>query len=124
VKSEARFENFQVEAMTGLREYVCIPCRGSDPRLNREEIDKLLSEVPGWHLLEIDGVQRLQHVFKFKNFSEALGFTNRVGELAESQGHHPALLTEWGSVTVTWWTHVIKGLHRNDFIMAARTDQL
>ncbi len=62
--------------------------------------------------------------FKFKNFVQSLEFTNQVGALAEAEGHHPALLTEWGRVTVTWWTHKIKGLHRNDFIMAAKTDQL
>ena len=61
---------------------------------------------------------------KFKNFVQALAFTHRVGELAEEQDHHPALLTEWGKVTVTWWTHAVKGLHRNDFIMAAKTDEL
>ena len=69
-------------------------------------------------------MRNLERVFKWKNFVQALAFTNRVGELAEEEGHHPALLTEWGKVTVTWWTHKIKGLHRNDFIMAARTDQL
>jgi len=63
-------------------------------------------------------------VFSFKNFVEALAFTNSVGALAEEQGHHPDLLTEWGRVTVTWWSHKIKGLHRNDFIVAARTDQI
>jgi 4a-hydroxytetrahydrobiopterin dehydratase len=60
----------------------------------------------------------------YKNFVEALHFTNKVGELAETEGHHPSLLTEWGKVTVTWWTHKINGLHRNDFIMAAKTDEL
>jgi len=63
-------------------------------------------------------------MFTIPNFVEALNFTNKVGALAESEGHHPALLTEWGKVTVTWWTHKIGGLHRNDFIMAAKTDQL
>ena len=62
--------------------------------------------------------------FTFGSFAEALAFTDAVGALAEAEGHHPAILTEWGRVTVTWWTHAIKGLHRNDFIMAARTDEL
>ena len=63
-------------------------------------------------------------MFRFSNFAEALTFTDKVGELAETEGHHPAILTEWGRVTVTWWTHKIRGLHRNDFIMAAKTDQI
>jgi len=82
------------------------------------------AEVPDWHVVERDGIKRLERVFRFSNFAEALAFTIRVGELAEAEGHHPALLTEWGRVTVTWWTHKIKGLHRNDFIVAAKTDRL
>ena len=70
--------------------------------------------------VEIDGIKRLRRVFSFDDFGQALDFTSRVGELAEAEGHHPALLTEWGQTTVSWWTHKIKGLHRNDFIMAAR----
>jgi 4a-hydroxytetrahydrobiopterin dehydratase len=80
--------------------------------------------VPEWQVLEVDGIPRLQRTFKFKNFVQALDFTNKVGELAEAEDHHPALLTEWGKVTVAWWTHKIKGLHRNDFIMAAKTDSI
>jgi 4a-hydroxytetrahydrobiopterin dehydratase len=74
--------------------------------------------------VERDGVRRLERVFTFANFADALAFTNRVGALAEAAGHHPALLTEWGRVTVAWWTHKIGGLHRNDFIMARKTDAL
>jgi len=92
--------------------------------LSAEEIANLKPEAPDWDIVERDGILRLERAFKFKNFVQALAFTNRVGELAEEQGHHPALLTEWGRVTVTWWTHKIKGLHRNDFIMAAKTDEL
>ena len=75
-------------------------------------------------MIERDDVPRLERVFKFKNFVDALAFTNDVGAMAEEQDHHPSLLTEWGRVTVTWWTHKIKGLHRNDFIMAAGCDEL
>jgi 4a-hydroxytetrahydrobiopterin dehydratase len=75
-------------------------------------------------VLERQGIKRLERTFRFDNFAQALAFTDRVGEQAEEEGHHPALLTEWGKVTVTWWTHKIKGLHQNDFIMAARTDGL
>jgi 4a-hydroxytetrahydrobiopterin dehydratase len=102
----------------------CVPCRGGEPTLTDEEIAKLRPEVPEWSLVEKDGIMRLERVFKFRNFAEALAFTLRLGALAESEGHHPAILTEWGRVTVTWWTHKIRGLHQNDFIMAAKTDAL
>ncbi len=85
---------------------------------------ELRREVPAWAVVEREGVPRLERTFPFRNFAEALRFTNRVGELAEEEGHHPALLTEWGKVTVAWWTHKIRGLHRNDFVMAAKTDRL
>ena len=110
--------------MEDLSQQRCVPCRGGDPVLNDEEISPLLEQVPAWEVDEVDGVKRLRRVFKFKNFAQALEFTNRVGEIAEAEDHHPTLLTEWGRVTVTWWTHAIKGLHKNDFIMASRTDKL
>ena len=89
-----------------------------------DEIAELQPEVPDWELAEIDGVKRLRRTFTFDDFAHALRFTNAVGAIAEDEGHHPALLTEWGRVTVGWWTHKIRGLHRNDFIMAAKTDEL
>lgn len=92
--------------------------------MEENEIPELKAQIPKWAVIEIDGFKRIERKFKFKNFKEALEFTNRVGELAEAEDHHPALLTEWGSVTVTWWTHSVGGLHRNDFIMAARTDEI
>lgn len=91
---------------------------------SEEEIRSYLLQIPDWETITQDGVQQLRRVFKFKNFVSALAFTTRVGEMAEAEDHHPALLTEWGRVTVRWWTHVVKGLHRNDFIAAAKTDQL
>ena len=102
----------------------CVACRGGEPTLTGAEISDLLPQVPDWSVVERDGIKRIERGFKFKNFGEALAFTDRVGAAAEEEGHHPALLTEWGKVTVTWWTHKIKGLHKNDFIMAAKTDQL
>jgi 4a-hydroxytetrahydrobiopterin dehydratase len=102
----------------------CVACRRDSPRVTEAEIAVLRCEVSGWQLLEPDDIARLERVFHFPNFTAALAFTNRVGALAEAEGHHPALLTEWGRVTVTWWTHTIRGLHRNDFIMAAKTDRL
>ena len=88
------------------------------------EIAELQPAVPEWSIVERDGIKRLEKAFKFKDFAGALAFTVRLGELAESEDHHPSILTEWGRVTVSWWTHVIHGLHRNDFIMAAKTDSL
>ena len=102
----------------------CVACRRDSPRVTEAETEELWREIPEWHLLEREGISRLERVFRFPDFAGALAFTNRVGALAEEQGHHPALLTEWGRVTVSWWTHKIRGLHRNDFIMAAKTDEL
>jgi 4a-hydroxytetrahydrobiopterin dehydratase len=110
--------------MSVLTESQCVPCRGDTPALSQEEIAALQPEVPQWQIVSADGIPRLTRSYRFKNFLQALKFTSRVGALAEEEGHHPALLTEWGKVTVTWWTHIIGGLHRNDFIMAAKTDAL
>ena len=84
----------------------------------------LMLQIPEWNLREQEGIKRLERQFKFRNFAQALAFTIELGKMAEAEDHHPAILTEWGKATVTWWTHVIKGLHRNDFILAARTDKL
>lgn len=110
--------------MGELKAMKCVPCRGSEPTLNDEQIEKMKPQVPDWDVIEVDGEKRLQRSFKFKGFTRALDFTNQVGKIAEEQDHHPALITEWGKVTVTWWTHKIGGLHQNDFIMAAKTDDL
>jgi 4a-hydroxytetrahydrobiopterin dehydratase len=107
-----------------LKDQKCIPCRGGDPQLSEAEILAYLPQVPGWNLVEREGIPRLEKQFKFSNFTEALAFANQVGALAEAEDHHPALLVEWGKVTVTWWTHAVKGLHQNDFIMAAKTETL
>lgn len=107
-----------------LSEETCSACRPDATPASEEEIRTLRAEVSEWKLVEEDSIQKLQRQFSFDNFVDALAFTNRVGELAERVGHHPALLTEWGRVTVTWWTHKIGGLHRNDFICAAHTDAL
>jgi 4a-hydroxytetrahydrobiopterin dehydratase len=102
----------------------CTACRKGEPTVTDEEIADLHPKVPEWRIKEVDGERRLERVFTFKDFAGALSFTDRVGAIAEQEGHHPALLTEWGRTTVAWWTHKIGGLHRNDFIMAAKTDQL
>ncbi|HJW90848.1 MAG TPA: 4a-hydroxytetrahydrobiopterin dehydratase [Anaerolineales bacterium] len=111
-------------AMNDLNVMHCVPCRGGEPTVTEAELAEYKPQVPDWNIVERVGEPRLERKFKFKNFRQALDFTNRVGELAEAEDHHPAILTEWGRVTVTWWTHAIKGLHRNDFIMSAKTDQL
>ena len=102
----------------------CVACRRDAPRVTEDEKAALLPQIPEWRLADWDGIQCLQRTYRFKDFVQALDFTNQVGELAEEEGHHPALLTEWGRVRVTWWTHKIRGLHRNDFIMAAKSDRL
>ncbi|WP_299599439.1 4a-hydroxytetrahydrobiopterin dehydratase [uncultured Microbulbifer sp.] len=109
--------------MTELAAQACEACRADAPLVSDEELAELIREIPDWTPETRDGVMQLERVFKFRNFKQALAFTNRVGEIAEEVGHHPALLTEWGKVTVTWWSHEAGGLHKNDFIMAARTDK-
>lgn len=102
----------------------CVACRKGAPTVSDTEAKELLQQVPEWRIFNRDGINKLERVFTFKNFVDALAFTNTIGALAEEQGHHPGLLTELGRVTVTWWSHKIKGLHRNDFIVAAKTDRL
>ncbi len=87
------------------------------------ELAELMAQVPDWSVVS-DGMDKLERSYTFGSFAEALAFTDKVGALAEEQGHHPQLMTEWGRTTVRWWTHVGGGLHRNDFIMAAKTDAL
>ena len=110
--------------MTELSRQSCEACRAGAPRISDADLKTLLPKIPDWSTIVVDDIMRLNRDFKFKNFAQAMAFTNRVGDLAETAGHHPAILTEWGKVTVTWWTHKIKGLHKNDLIMAARTDEV
>ena len=110
-----------MDQLTGMK---CVACQRGAPTVTEEESRTFHAQVPEWTLVVRDEIPRLERHFGFPNFADALRFTNAVGALAEEDGHHPALLTEWGRVTVTWWTHKIRGLHRNDFIMAAKTDEL
>jgi 4a-hydroxytetrahydrobiopterin dehydratase len=110
--------------MSVLTNEKCTACRRDSPHVSDADIQELKPQIPDWTLVERDAIPRLERVFRFSNFAEALSFTNRVGALAEAEGHHPAILTEWGQVTVTLWTHKIRGLHRNDFVMAAKIDSL
>lgn len=110
--------------MADLTQMKCVVPRKGSKKVTDEEMAEFKPQIAEWEIIERDGMPQLRRVFKFKNFVQALEFTNKVGELAEEEDHHPALLTEWGRVTIRWWTHKIKGLHLNDLITAAKTDQL
>ncbi len=110
--------------MSTLAEQQCEACKAGAPLLTASELERLKPQIPEWDLVTLEGEQQLRREFKFKNFEQALAFANQVGALAEAHNHHPALLVEWGKVTVRWWTHKIGGLHRNDTVMAAKTDAL
>ena len=110
--------------MGKLSQQTCEACSIDAPRVTDDEMDEYRRDVPEWQIVERDGIMKLERTFTFKDFVQALDFTQRVGEIAEKADHHPAILTEYGKVTVTWWSHKIKGLHRNDFILAARTDEV
>lgn len=110
--------------MEPLSEEQCIPCRRGDASLDPDNVAELLAELPEWEIYEHREIHRLRRKFRFPDFTSALEFTWKVGAAADAANHHPRLTTEWGAVTVEWWTHAIRGLHRNDFIMAARTDDL
>jgi|TARA_B100001105_G_scaffold112210_1_gene89984 4a-hydroxytetrahydrobiopterin dehydratase len=116
--------NIVEDAMSNLGQQSCSACSADAPQVTDAEKQTLLKDVPEWQLIVQDGEEQLQRVFTFKNFVQAQAFTNKVADLAEEEGHHPAILLEWGKATVRWWTHKIGGLHKNDFIMAARTDEL
>lgn len=110
--------------MTTLAREKCAACSKNAPLVTEDEIAQLQPQIPDWQIVERDGVPQLERIYHFPDFKAALVFTNQVGEAAEKEGHHPALLTQWGKVTVSWWTHSISGLNRNDFIMAAKTDEI
>jgi 4a-hydroxytetrahydrobiopterin dehydratase len=109
---------------TNLTQQECVPCHGGEAAISQAEIDVLQPQIPDWCQYEVRGEQRIERLYQFKDFVTALAFTNAVGDLAEVAAHHPAMLTEWGRVTVTWWTHTVGGLHLNDLIMAAKTDSI
>ena len=110
--------------MSDLIKQKCEACRADAPRVTDDELPDLLKQIPDWQPITTESVLKLNKVFNFKNYAEAISFTNKIAELAEEEDHHPAILLEWGKVEVTWWTHKIGGLHKNDFIAAAKTDQL
>jgi len=108
--------------MAQLTQEKCVACRADSPPVTDRQLTELQPQVPEWQVVVEDGIRKLQRAYRFRDFAQALAFTGAVGSLAEAEGHHPRLTTEWGRVTVTWWTHKIRDLHRNDFIMAAKTD--
>lgn len=107
---------------SALAQKSCTPCRGGVPPLGRDEAEKLRVQAPDWEL--VDDAHRIERKFRFDNFPQSLAFVNKVGELAEREGHHPDITFGWGYATVSLYTHKIKGLHENDFIMAAKIDRL
>lgn len=110
-------------SLANLADESCVPSRADSMLLAEEARAELLCLLGDWRVVTHGDVARLVRRFRFANFAEALAFTNAIGAIAESEDHHPALLTEWGRVEVTLWTHVISGLHRNDFVMAAKCDR-
>ncbi len=110
--------------MAKLGEMTCEACRRDSPLASESEVAQWLPQIPDWEISNVEGIDRLTRIFTFKNFARALDFTNKIGILAEEIGHHPAILTEYGKVSISWWTHKIRGLHQTDFILAARTDDL
>lgn len=107
-----------------LTKEACVPCRGGVPTLTEAETAKLLPEVPGWSVQVRDGIPRIEKAFVFDDFVGAMDFARRVGDVAEIEGHHPDLHVSWGRVVVETWTHKIKGLHKNDFVLAAKVEDV
>jgi len=110
--------------MTELSQQSCEACRAGASKISDTDLKTLMPKIPDWSIIVVDDIMRLNRDFSFKNFQQAMAFSNRVGDIAEQEGHHPEILTEWGKVGVTWWSHKIRGLHKNDLIMAARTDEV
>lgn len=110
--------------MEKLHDQKCEACREGAPSVTPEEIRMLKPQVPEWQIITEDAIPKLDRVFRFRDFKDAIAFTNAVAAAAEKEGHHPRFTTEWGRVSITWWTHKIRNLHKNDFIMAARTDAI
>lgn len=108
--------------MSDLAQKTCVPCRGGVPPLSEGEAQHLRAQTPAWELR--DGAKRIERSFKFADFRAALDFVNKVGEVAESENHHPDICFGWGYATISLHTHKIKGLHENDFILAAKIDRL
>ena len=101
----------------------CEACRTGSPLVTDAEERELKPQIPDWEITDTNGVRKLKRTYKLHGWMPAVEFATAIANLAETEDHHPSLLITWGKVTITWWTHAIKGLHRNDFIMAAKSDQ-
>jgi 4a-hydroxytetrahydrobiopterin dehydratase len=110
--------------MTKLEDEGCVPCRGGERPMAADEQQSMLRALSEWTITTDHDVPRLVREFRFNNFTGAIRFAVAVGRIAEEQDHHPELTVAWGRVAVAWWTHAVGGLHRNDFIMAAKTDAI
>ena len=110
--------------MSSLTSQKCVACQADAPKVTDDELVEFIKEIPDWEAITEDSILKLRRVFNFDGYAQAVQFSNQVADLAEEEDHHPAILLEWGKVQVTWWTHKILGLHKNDFIAAAKTDRL
>lgn len=110
--------------MVELDQLDCVACHTGEPSLSDAEVFRFHAQVPGWDVKSVDGVKRLERVFKFRTFDRAIKFIDHVARVAEKENHHPRIVVEGANVTLHWWTHKVKGLHMNDFIMAAKMDKL
>ena len=102
----------------------CVACRSDSPRVSESQVRELSPHIPAWEIIVTSEPHRLARRFEFGDFSSVPDFANAIGEVAGSEGHHPKLTVQWGMVEVEWWTYAIGGLHRNDFVMAAKTDEI
>ena len=109
--------------MSDLASNTCEACRIDAPKVSDDEVNILLKEIDNWDLIH-EEVKQLKKTFSFSSYKESVDFSNKVSKMADIVDHHPTITLEWGKVTVVWWSHKIKGLHKNDFICAAKTDQL
>ena len=110
--------------MEKLVEEKCEACKADAPLVSAEEKKLLLPQIPSWAVVNVNGIEQLTCSFAFKDYLSGLDFLKKIAFLAEEEDHHPEIILEWGKVTVSWWSHKIKGLHKNDFIAAAKTDSL
>ena len=109
--------------MSDLASNTCEACRIDAPLVSDDEVSILINEIEGWDVID-DGVKKLKKEFSFSNYSDSVDFSNKVADMADKEDHHPQIILEWGKVTVIWWSHKIKGLHKNDFICAAKTNKI
>ena len=109
--------------MSDLASNTCEACRIDAPTVSNNEASMLIKDIEGWDLIN-DGIKKLKKEFSFANYSDSVDFSNKVADMADKEDHHPQIILEWGKVTVIWWSHKIKGLHKNDFICAAKTNKI